>query len=60
MESYNEDECYRYWSPISKKDMVSISRIEDQPTKEPDFHAKDCRYSLFGSLLEILLAIFWV
>lgn len=57
MQSYKEGEGYKYWFKIPKKDWMSISSIEDQPSKEPSFHAKDCRYSFFGSLLEILIGI---
>ena len=60
MQSYKEGEGYKYWFQIPEKDWISISRIEDRPAREPDLHAKDCRYSFFGALLEILLGLLWV
>lgn len=57
MQSYKKGRGYKYWFQIPKKDWMSISSIEDQPEKKPDLHAKSCRYSFFGSLLELLIAI---
>ena len=58
MDYYTDEEGYKYWGNISKKEWESISQLEDQPAKKPDLHIKNCKFSLFGSLLELILALF--
>lgn len=58
LQTYKKGEAYKYWYKISEKEWTVLSRLEDRPEKQPSFQAEDCRFSLFGSFLEILLAIF--
>ena len=57
MQSYTTKEGYKYWENIPKEKWISISKLEDQPAQKPDLQIKNCRFSLFGSLLETMLAI---
>ena len=56
MQSYIEGVGYKYWGKIPKKEWESISSLEDEPSRKPDVYKKNCRFSLFGPLLDILMA----
>lgn len=51
MQSYTEKEGYKYWFKIPKEEWIFISSLEDQPSKKPDLHVKDCQFAFFGRLL---------
>ncbi|MDE0118453.1 MAG: hypothetical protein OXM55_00400 [Bdellovibrionales bacterium] len=55
--SYIEGVGYKYWGDVPKKEWEFISQLEDQPSQKPNLYIKNCNFSLFGSLLEILLAM---
>lgn len=58
MQSYKESEGYKYWFDIPKKEWSFLSQLEDQATKPPSFHIKNCRASSSAPLLETFLAVF--
>ncbi|MDE0518584.1 MAG: hypothetical protein OXH36_03380 [Bdellovibrionales bacterium] len=55
MHYYIEGVGYKYWGDLPKKQWESISNLEDQPSKKPDFIYKNCRFSLLGPVLDIIL-----
>ena len=59
VESYTDKDGYKSWSYVPEKDWKQISRLGDVVPQKPDIHIKNCRFSFFGSWLELLLSLFF-
>ena len=57
MQSYTDEEGYKYWFKIPKEEWDFISDLKDRPSREPDLQTTDCRLSLFASSLNDLIGI---
>ncbi len=57
MQSYKEDEGYKYWPNIPKEKWAFISNLDDKISEKPEFHTKECESSFFAEIINNAISL---
>ena len=50
LQTYKEKEGYKYWYEMTTQERLSITDINSRLSRQPDFYAPNCRFSIFTGI----------